>query len=297
MAKPNMLPSFMAWLEQLVCPIACSPTEPEEVRRRKLQFTAFSIFVIPAGAIWGALYFVNGERTTAIIPTAYSALTLLDFLLFLKLKHYELYRRTQQLLILLLPVSLHIALGGYVGSSAVIIWSFLGVLSGVLFGSAREALWWFAAYIFDLILVAVLQPGITIPNHLSHTLIVVFYVLNLVTVSGISFLVLYSFIQDRRRLRELELKYLNQEMALRQSEKLATLGTLAAGLAHELNNPAAATRRAAQQLKEVIQAQNDARATLDSLRPTEEELQFLSTFSDTYLNFERAMLSAIEQSD
>src|ERR1051325_4696647 len=280
MAKPNMLPSFMAWLEHLVCPIACSPTEPEEVRRRKLQFTAFSIFVIPAGAIWGALYFVNGERTTAIIPTAYSALTLLDFLLFLKLKHYELYRRTQQLLILLLPVSLHIALGGYVGSSAVIIWSFLGVLSGVLFGSAREALWWFAAYIFDLILVAVLQPGITIPNHLSHTLIV-----------------LYSFIQDRRRLRELELKYLNQEMALRQSEKLATLGTLAAGLAHELNNPAAATRRAAQQLKEVIQAQNDARATLDSLRPTEEELQFLSTFSDTYLNFERAMLSAIEQSD
>ena len=50
------------------------------------------------------------------------------------------------------------------------------------------------------------------------------------------------------------------ESTLRQREKLAGLGTLAAGLAHELNNPAAAIRRSVDALEEAI-------AVRDALHP------------------------------
>ncbi len=53
---------------------------------------------------------------------------------------------------------------------------------------------------------------------------------------------------QKKNLRDLEVAYLEQEMTLRQNEKLATIGRLSAGMAHELNNPTAAAKRGADNL-------------------------------------------------
>ena len=83
-----------------------------------------------------------------------------------------------------------------------------------------------------------------------------------------------------------------------QQEKMAALGTLAAGLMHELNNPGAAAVRAASQLRENLQRMHALTARFSKAKLTDEQKQCMFELQECALSKHQPLhLNSLEQSD
>lgn len=89
------------------------------------------------------------------------------------------------------------------------------------------------------------------------------------------------------------------EKSLQQAEKMATLGTLAAGIAHELNNPAAATKRASQILKNNLSDLEEAHIKLHQRDLSQKDLNLINDFEKRALERSSVAneLNALTRSD
>jgi signal transduction histidine kinase len=83
-----------------------------------------------------------------------------------------------------------------------------------------------------------------------------------------------------------------------QQEKMASLGTLAAGLMHELNNPGAAARRAASQLRENLLRMHDISSKWSEVELSKEQKECMYDLQKQALAPKQPLrMNSLEQSD
>ncbi len=192
-----MVQQFLDRLILFSASIGADPRDSDEVHRQKTLLVATSLLLLLPGAFWGVMYIALGEANAGLIPIGYVPLSIASMLVFARVRSYPLFRAIQLLLILLLPFLLQIALGGFINSSAVVLWSLICPICGLVFGSPLEAIRWFIGYLALVAVSGIWQTYAPTANYLSPGLIILFFVLNIGMVSAIVFILLAYYIGER----------------------------------------------------------------------------------------------------
>jgi adenylate cyclase len=184
----------------LVAQIGQDRNDSDEVQLQKTLLVSGSFMFIGAGIIWGLIYVSFGEYIAGSIPLGYAIISVLSLISFHLTRRYQTFLFAQLLLMLFLPFGLMIALGGFIRSSAIILWSLLSPLGALLFGEPRQALRWLAAYLTLAVISGYFEFHPLVVSSLSPVTVTVFFILNISTVSAITIFLLAYFVNEKNRL-------------------------------------------------------------------------------------------------
>ena len=178
--------------------IGSDPRDSLDLRERKALLVGVSLMVLPAGALWGALYVAFGEPGAAVLPWAYTVCSLVVLAVFSRVHSFRLLRAAELALILVVPAMLMLVLGGLAPSSGVILWSLLAPLGAVVFDSPRRAWAWFVAFI-ALLAVTIPLARVVRPDaaDMPEDAVLAFAALNIAAVSLVAFTLLVTFARQR----------------------------------------------------------------------------------------------------
>jgi adenylate cyclase len=124
---------------------------PEERLNKSLLLLATGLVCV-ASILWLAVYWTLGPKLSATLPFVYQLLLAGNLLLYIRSGNFSLFRNTQLGLFLFMPFVAQWAIGNFITASGILLWGLLAPIGAILCIGSREALAWFFAYAFLIVL-------------------------------------------------------------------------------------------------------------------------------------------------
>ncbi len=260
--------------------IGILPTD-EGIEANKKRFVVYeSILMSFGGILWGTICLLLGRVEQSVIPFAYVVLSAINIALFNRYKWFVFTQGFQTGISLLLPFLFQWHLGGFYASGGVMLWALLSLAASLSYSNTRASIVWLFTYVALTAFSGIFDPVFAswFPSNYDMSLSLKLISMNIAVVSTLIFVLVIFYVSENSNSYS---KVKDAQQMLIQSEKLAALGQLSAGIAHEINTPLGAIKAIAQESQAMGKSLvHNLLALYRNLSP--QEIQALLEFMDTH---------------